>query len=92
MSEMETQTEIETDAEVNSVEDLIKSIETGNFTDAQSTIYDLIASRQSDYLDQAKVRIAQDVYNYNDDEEEESESDEIESEEDFDEDDFEIEN
>jgi hypothetical protein len=47
----------------NPIEDLLKAIETQDYTSAESQFNDLIGDRLQDTLDQAKVRIASGVFN-----------------------------
>ena len=74
MSEVENEMEIET----NPIEDMIDSIQQGDFNNAESHFNDLIGDRLQDALDQAKVRVAQSIYN---DSEIEDAVDEIEDDE-----------
>lgn len=75
MSEVENEMEIET----NPIEDMIDSIQQGDFNNAESHFNDLIGDRLQDALDQAKVRVAQSIYG---DSEVEDAIDEIEDEDD----------
>lgn len=59
----------------NPIEDLLKSIESQDYTSAESQFNDLIGDRLQDTLDQAKVRIASSIFN-GEEPEEESESEE----------------
>ena len=47
----------------NPIEDLLKAIETQDYTSAESQFNDLIGDRLQDTLDQAKVSIASGVFN-----------------------------
>lgn len=47
----------------NPIEDLLASIESQSYTDAEERFNDIIGDRLQDTLDQAKVRIAGQVFN-----------------------------
>jgi hypothetical protein len=47
----------------NPIEDLLRSIESQSYTDAEEKFNDIIGDRLQDTLDQAKVRIAGKVFN-----------------------------
>lgn len=66
----------------NPIEDLLKSIETGQYTDAEQSFSDIIGSRLQDTLDQAKIRIADTMHNAQQDAEEEVDDNNNEFEED----------
>lgn len=73
----------------NPIEDLLKAIETQDYTSAESQFNDLIGDRLQDTLDQAKVRIASGIFNGEETEEDSEEVDEEEVDYDFtDEEDF----
>ena len=73
----------------NPIEDLLKAIETQDYTSAESQFNDLIGDRLQDTLDQAKVRIASGVFNGAEESEESEEVGEEEVDYDFtDEEDF----
>lgn len=73
----------------NPIEDLLKAIETQDYTSAESQFNDLIGDRLQDTLDQAKVRIAGAIFNGEEAEEESEEVGEEEVDYDFtDEEDF----
>ena len=74
MSEVENEVEVE----VNPIQDMIGSIETGDYNNAEKQFNSLVGDRLQDALDQAKVRIAQSVFG---EEEVEAAIDEVESEE-----------
>jgi len=65
----------EIDANNAAIKDLIKSIEDKNFTQAEYQFNDMVGDRLGDVLDQAKVKLAGEVFN---DEEPESDEEELE--------------
>ena len=76
----------------NPIRDLLQSIEAGEYNDAEQAFNDIIGDRLQDTLDQAKVRIADQIFNAEqedeDDEEEEFDDDtELELDDDFEEED-----
>jgi hypothetical protein len=73
----------------NPIADLLKSIEAGEYTDAEQSFNDIVSDRLQDKLDQEKVRIADQIFNSDADEEEEEEVEDDEVEVDLDDDDFE---
>jgi len=77
----------------NPIEDLINHIQNKEYTDAEQAFNDIIGDRLQDTLDQAKMRIANSMYNDDqevDDEEYEFDDDtELEA-DDFDEEDDEV--
>jgi hypothetical protein len=59
----------------NKIEDLLKSIETGDYNNAEKGFNDLLQDRLADELEVAKARVAASIYNseldiHNDEEEE----------------------
>jgi len=60
----------EVDAETNGIEDFLNAVQSKNYTDAEAKFNELIGDKLQDTLDQAKARIAGQIYN---DEVEESE-------------------
>lgn len=61
--EVATVTTDDVDVERGGIEDFISSIETQNFTDAEAIFNGMIGDRLQATLDQAKMRIAGQIYN-----------------------------
>ena len=59
-----------------SIEDFIDKIQTQDFTNASPIFGELMSSKLADALDQAKIKIANEVFNSGDDDELEEVSDE----------------
>lgn len=73
----------------NPIEDLLNSIQSQDYTSAESQFNDLIGDRLQNTLDQAKVRVAASIYNGEESEEQGAESEEEDVDYDFtDENDF----
>jgi len=69
---------------MDGIEDLIDAIKDENYTDANKIMGDLLSTKQSDALDQAKINIASKIY---DGEEEVEEPEEYDDDEEYDEED-----
>jgi len=83
MSEIDTDQEVEVAAV--SIPDMIKAIEDGKFTDATAKFNSIVGDRLQDVLDQARIKLAGQIYN--DEEPEEDTEEEPEDDEDFEDDD-----
>ena len=68
----------------NPIEDLLAAIEAGEYNDAEHAFNDIIGDRLQDTLDQAKIQIADRVFNAQQDVDVESEEEDIIDEEDLD--------
>ena len=55
----------------NPIEDLLNHIQTQQYTDAEQAFNDIIGDRLQDKLDQAKIRIADQMFNAQQEEDEE---------------------
>jgi len=71
----------------NPISALLKSIEAGEYNDAEMSFNDIIGDRLQDTLDQAKVRIADKIFNAVPEEEGEEEEEDVVDFDDEDEDD-----
>lgn len=77
----------------NRIQDLLNSIENQKYTDAEQAFNDIIGDRLQDTLDQAKIRIADQMFNAQQEADEEELSDyEIDDNTELELDDFEEEN
>lgn len=72
----------EIDANNDAIRDLLKSIEDKNFTQAEKQFNDEISDRLQNTLDQAKMKIAGQIFNGEEPDEEEPENDELDDYED----------
>ena len=70
------------DANNDAIRDLLKSIEDKNFTQAERQFNDEISARLQNNLDQAKMRIAGQIFNGEEPDEEDTENDELDDYED----------
>ena len=64
-----------------SIEDFIDKIQTQDFTNASPIFGELMASKLDDALDQAKIKIANEVFNSGDDDDEDEDLEELSDEE-----------
>lgn len=68
----------------NPIEDLLAAIEAGEYNDAEHAFNDIIGDRLQDTLDQAKIQIADRVFNAQQEVDVESEEEDIIDDEDLD--------
>jgi hypothetical protein len=61
----------------NPIADLLSSIESGEYTDAEQAFNDIIGDRLQDTLDQTKVRIADQIFNAQHDIEDDPDDDDL---------------
>jgi hypothetical protein len=68
----------------NPIEDLLNHIQTQQYTDAEQAFNDIIGDRLQDKLDQAKIRIADQMFNAQQEEDGEEDLEEYEFDDDID--------
>lgn len=97
MSEVENTPAITVGSDKEEIEAFLDALQQSNFNKAEKHFTDILGNRVSDALDQAKIKVASDIYNGNSEEEEEisdeeSDDDLITSNEDEEENELETEN